>query len=103
MAEETRIEIWASSTEEDMRAAFPSFRKTPIQITSVEPSVLANNLKEVLAAFQQILDAQPNPSSGYCVEEIELSLGVNGIGGFALIGKVEAGMQASVKVKLKKR
>jgi hypothetical protein len=102
MNEERKVEIWQSVSESDVKAALPTFGRSRVQVTQVDAPDLAKNLKNLLANFQELLDEQPQTSTGYHIEEIELSLGVNGKGGFALIGMVEAGVQASVKVKLKK-
>jgi len=42
-------------------------------------------------------------ASKYEVDEVELSFGVNASGSIALIAKLEAGAQAAIKVKLKRR
>lgn len=103
MSNERTIEIWEAETADtDTKHALPTFNKARVKSTEVDMTVLSGNLKEVLADFQTLLDKQPESKSGYYVDEIELSLGVNGKGSFALIGKLEAGMQASIKVKIKR-
>ncbi|ASK18620.1 Pepco domain-containing protein [Halomonas sp. N3-2A] len=97
------IEIWEpEAAESETKHALPTFGKSRVKSTEVDLTVLSGNLKEVLADFQTLLDEQPESKSGYYVDEIELSLGVNGKGSVALIGKLEAGMQASIKVKIKR-
>lgn len=68
----------------------------------VNITVLSDNLKEVLTNFQQLVNDIPKPASGYFIDEIEINLGVNGSGGIALIGKMEVGMEAAIKVKIKR-
>lgn len=80
------------------------FGKTPIGLGSFNVDVvnLSDNLKEVLTNFQEIVNDVPKPASGYFIDEIEINLGVNGSGGVALIGKLEVGMKAAIKVKIKR-
>ncbi|MGA7893062.1 MAG: hypothetical protein WCA49_07550 [Candidatus Sulfotelmatobacter sp.] len=66
-------------------------------------SVLSGNLKQTLADFQVMMDDLPKSASGYCIEEVELSMGVTGSGGIALIGKLEVGVEAAIKVKIKRK
>lgn len=97
------IEVWDLDEESgNKKHALPSLGKTRIKATQVDMAVLTGNLKEVLTDFQTVLDEQPESKSGYYVDEIELCLGVNGEGSVAFIGKLEAGMQASIKVKIKR-
>lgn len=102
MTESSKIEIWTSESDDDRRAALPTLGKARIEVTHVEASVLSQNLKEFLAQFRSIFEDQEMSSSGYSIDEIELSLGVNAKGGVALLGKIEAGATASIKVKLKR-
>jgi hypothetical protein len=102
MSEDTKIEIWQTVTDSDNRAALPTFGKARGQVVEVDASVLTSNLQKLLREFQKVLDEQPESPTGYRVEEIELNLAVSGKGGFTLIGMVEAGVQASVKVKIKR-
>lgn len=69
----------------------------------IDMSVLSGNLKQTLADFQKIMDGLPKSASGYSIEEVELSMGVNGNGGIALIGKLEVGVEAAIKVKIKRK
>ncbi len=102
MSQPRKIEIWTFQSAEDTRSALPTLGKVRTEVTRVEISVLSKNLTEFLAGFQQLLEGTPAPKAGYYVDEIELNLGVNGSGGIALFGKIEAGVEAGIKVKLKK-
>lgn len=73
-----------------------------IKAYQVDMSLLSNNLRETLADFQQMMDGIPESISGYRIEEIELNLGVSGNGGIALIGKLDVGMEAAIKIKIKR-
>ena len=68
----------------------------------IDMSLLTNNLRETLADFQKMMDGIPKSASGYCIEEIELNLGVTGNGGIALIGKLDIGVEAAIKIKIKR-
>ncbi|MGT2465820.1 Pepco domain-containing protein [Mesorhizobium atlanticum] len=57
----------------------------------------------LLAQVQSALEKAQQAASSFTVEEIDLNIGINAKGGLALIGKVEAGMEAGIKVKLKRR
>jgi hypothetical protein len=96
------VEIWESQPVSTKKAALPALGTTAIRVSQVDVEVVSDNLASVLATFQQMLEKQPRSASGYYVDEIEISFGVSGSGGIALIGKVEAGVEASIKVKLKR-
>ncbi|NPX94441.1 hypothetical protein DZ977_005965 [Pseudomonas aeruginosa] len=97
------IEVWdIETTETATRNALPTLGRLKPSTTEVDVETLSENLRAVLSKFQAVLDEQPVAQSGYCVDEIEVSLGVNGKGSIALIGKLEAGMQAGIKVKFKR-
>jgi len=103
MSNERTIKIWgAEAVDTDTKHALPTFGKNPVSSTEVDMAVLSSNLKEVIIDFQALLDEQTKSRSGYFVDEIELSLGVNGKGSIGLIGKLAAGMQAGIKVKIKR-
>lgn len=104
MSNRRTIEVWESDVEEtgDKKHALPSFGKARIKTIEVDMAILTGNLKDVLTEFQSVLDEQPESKSGYYIDEIELCFGVNGKGSVALIGKLEAGVQASIKVKIKR-
>jgi hypothetical protein len=97
------IEIWdIETTDTATRNALPSLGRSRTTTTEVDLDTLSENLKAVLSRFQAVLDEQPVAKTGYRVDEIEVSLGVNGKGSIALIGKLEVGMQAGIKVKFKR-
>jgi hypothetical protein len=97
-----KIEVWEIDSL-DTKAALPTFGKAQIKATQVEVSVLSSNLKEVIKSFQAVLDEQSDSTDGYYIDEIELNLVVKGNGSIALIGKLEAGVEAGIKVKLKRK
>jgi len=101
----SEIEIWSIESKSNIKAGLPTLGKASkrIESTHVDVVTLSENLNNFLAEFQKVLEKQPTSKSGYEIDEIELSLGVSANGGIALLGKLEAGMEASIKVKLKKR
>jgi hypothetical protein len=97
------IEVWGPTTENEAKAALPRFgAMTRVESAQVDTDVLAKNLRDLIESFQRIADSGPVSPNGYVIEEIELSLGVNANGSIALIGKLEAGMSAAMKVKLRR-
>lgn len=100
------IEIWTLRDDEGPeRAALPRLGTGRVfDVSYVDPAVLADNLRDLLSHFQSLsLDREMQAEHGFAVQEIELSLGINGKGGIALLGKIEAGVEAGVKVKLIRR
>jgi len=104
------IEIWTSLTVPDSptlqeKAAPPSLGFTGVfGISHVDPTELTKNLRDFLSHFQSLaLDPEVQGGPDFAVQEIELSLGINGKGGIALVGKIEVGVAAGIKVKLVRR
>lgn len=102
MSESKEIEVWTTSHGDDAKAALPQLGRARYETTRVQISVLSKNLMEFLAEFQAVFQEPPSVSSGFHVDEIELNLGVNGSGGIALFGKLEVGVEAGIKIKLKR-
>jgi len=101
---EPRIEIWTQPAQPEGKAALPTLRRSaPIEVSEVRVSDLAENLGDLLAQVQSAFEKAQHVASSLAVEEIELNIGINAKGGVALIGKFEAGMEAGIKVKLKRR
>jgi hypothetical protein len=97
-----KIEIWTTAPDADIKAALPTFSKTRIEVTHVAASALSKNLTNFLTDMQAVFEMSPSVTPGFHIDEIELNLGVNSQGGVALIGKLEAGVQVGIKVKLKR-
>lgn len=100
-----KIEIWSNYSESSIKRGLPPLGKATkmIESTIVDTATLSDNFTNFLSDFQKILEKQPKSKSGYEIDEIELSLGVDAKGGIALLGKLEAGVQAGIKVKLKRK
>lgn len=100
------IEVWTFRDDQGSeKAALPRQGITGVfDISVVDPVVLTDNLRDFLSHFQALaLDPEVQVKHGFVVSEVELSLGINGKGGIALLGKVEVGVAAGIKVKLIRR
>lgn len=98
---ELKLPIWTYTSECEPKSALPSLGRAQLQITEVDVHVVTANLKRVIAEFNTLLESGPK-SGGFEVDSIELHFGVNASGAIALIGKLEAGMEASIKVTLRR-
>ena len=91
------------SSESGGQAALPRLGNlSAIQAVDADPDVLSRNLQRFLSSFQIVLAEQPREIAGYEIDEIELNLAVSASGGIELIGKLSTGLQAGIKVKLKR-
>jgi hypothetical protein len=97
------IEIWTPAPAPEGKAALPMLGRQRLEVGEIRVSDLADNLGSLLADVQTAFEKAQLAASAYAIEEIELSIGVNAKGGLALIGKLEAGMEAGIKVKLKRK
>ena len=103
MKTERKIEILVPVVTTDSKHGLPSLGKSRFQATMVDPAVVSENLKHILSDLQSVLDELPKSTTGYYVDEIELNLGISGNGSVALIGRLEAGVEAGIKVTLKRK
>lgn len=94
------LTIWSDESGSGGKAALPLPLLPTKRITQVAADTVAQNLKEVVESFDEILVEMGTSKSGFMLEEIEISLSVNAQGGVELLGKLSAGAQASIKVKL---
>jgi hypothetical protein len=97
------VEVLMPLTSEGPKAALPSLGRASIELTRVPLEMLTNNLQEFIKRFQMSIDTGDLGDSEYVLDEIELSLELTATGGVALIGKMEAGANAAIKVKLKRK
>ncbi len=96
------IAIWATDTNGNKQSALPKIARKVVATTQVSAEVLSDNLKAFVKNFQDVIDPG-NDIGGFVIDEVELSLVVNAKGGIELLGKLEVGAQASMKIKLKRR
>lgn len=101
----TKIIVW-STTEDETKSesALPTLgnKKKQILVTenTVDSKVVTDNLKSFIDSLQPMLESQPTEGK-YIVDEIEINLGVSANGKIGIIGQLSAGLEASVKVKIK--
>lgn len=92
------------SAEEKVRAAYPLGRATPRNIhVSLDDAVVEENMILMINKFGNRLLAPTPPEQGFEIDEIELTLSIDAKGGVSLIGSVEVGGHAGIKVKLKRK
>lgn len=105
-----KMEIWAVSQDEAQRH-FWSRQKgevgsetttgTSLQLIEIDGEQIRARLTSLIAEFDSLVTA-PREGSKLQVDEIELAFVVSASGGVQLITKLEAGAEASIKVKLKR-
>lgn len=83
-----------------VRSFAPSKKLTEKRVNSEN---LKKNLKEYLSDLQSLFDDIASTSDDFELDEIELHLMVNGNGSVGIVAKAEAGMEAGIKVKFKRK
>lgn len=97
------ISVWVQDADIVQKSALPDLaRKTAVTGVQVQADILRENIRRYVAEFGDILSEPITEDAGYHIDEIELALSVNASGGIELIGKVALGVQAAIKVKLKR-
>lgn len=92
------------AVEASTKAALPQLaRQAVLKSVEVSGDVLRENLKAFLTKFAGLLEDGFLTDTHAAIDEIELSLVITANGGIELVGKLAAGSQAGVKVKLKRR
>jgi hypothetical protein len=98
-----KIDIWTDEDRPFGKAAVPRMATLTKHIASASSDALSQNLETFLQSFDKIVTEASSSINNFYVDEIELSLVVNGKGGIELLGRLEAGAEASIKVKLRKK
>jgi len=99
-----KIRVWTEPTHTGRKAALPRLAdRVTAEVVEVDSSALSENLKVFLRKIQATIEDSSVEGSSYSIDEVELTLAVNASGGIELVGKLSAGAQAGIKVKLKKR
>jgi hypothetical protein len=102
-----KLQIWAIDDEGDLtKDAIPGFgrgqaelAKAALVLTELDAGELRGQIEAFLSEFSQIVE----PVQGsFGIDEIELALTVNASGGVALIGKLEAGAEAGIKITIRR-
>lgn len=102
----SKIPVWAV-IEETMEAkgAIPGINSSPsgrgrvLELIELDSGELRSRIEAILSEFSEI--TEPKQAS-FVIDEIELALTVNAKGGVALIGKLEAGGEAGIKVTMRR-
>jgi hypothetical protein len=96
------IRIWADEEPPPGKPAVPMADLTR-RVAVVTNEFVAENLQKFMRAFDPVIEGMSSAAGRFYVDEIEVSLAIDAKGGVQLIGKMEAGAQATLKVKLKRR
>jgi hypothetical protein len=102
MTTKKTIAVWTAKDSSRQKSALPTPTEALKTVAQVDPEILANNLTDYLQLFDGVLVDRFPKKSGFQVEEIEIGLVVNAHGGVELIGKIDVGAEASIKVTLKR-
>ena len=102
MTRKQTISVWTSGSADNTKAALPTLTRRTTAVVEVETDLIAENLNAFMEKFRPIVESQ-DQKSAFIIDEVELSLAVNAKGGIELLGKLEAGAQAGIKIKLKRR
>ena len=98
------LSVLVETNDNAGRSAFPRVGQPPtLSTVALDATLLADNLRTTLQTLEAVLEEQPSTVAGFELDEIEFSLTVNASGGFELVGKASAGIEAGIKIKLKRR
>lgn len=102
---ETIVVLVAGSETDSMKSALPTLGKALAnKAVEVSAEVVTNNIQQFVLNFSPLLQNTSQDAGKVYIDEIELSLVVTASGGIQLLGSAaQAGVQAGVKVKLKRR
>jgi hypothetical protein len=108
MTKKGSISVWTTATAERSKAALPRLgggvvAASATEVVSVSLDTVRKNLNAFLEQIGPLLDPPREALKNYEIEEIELSIAISGSGGIELVGKLEAGAQAGMKIKLKRK
>jgi|SRR5687768_10687613 len=106
-----KIEVWALSDDpskhfwERKRAGevLGELGSPPLELIEIEGRELRTRIRAVIAEFDGLVAEKEADSGGLSIAEVELGLAINVKGGVQLITKFEAGAEASIKVRLRRR
>ena len=97
------ITVWTTFSGDDTQNALPSFTKGTIKAVQVTSDTLAKNLESFLSNLESVIQVNPPNDSPFYIDQMELNLAVNASGGIELLGKLEGGAQAGIKITLKRK
>jgi hypothetical protein len=109
MADEDSISIWtaAEAAIGTSKAALPKLgggiTAGATEVVSVSVDTVRKNLSVFLEQIGPLLESSGEALKNYDIDEIELNIAINASGGVELVGKLQAGAEAGLKIKLKRR
>jgi len=108
MSEEESIRVWTDElVDTGRKAALPTLGRTAANVAArsieVSKDTLLTNIEGFLVQFAPLVEGNPIANTNVVIDEIELSLTISASGGVELLGKLNAGAQAGIKVKLKRK
>ncbi len=101
---EKTIGVWTEAPQEAIKAATPLpaiGSSGAMKVVQVGISTISANISGFIRDFESNLSKELPTDSRFVVDEIELTLAITASGGVELVGKLSAGAQAGIKVKLK--
>lgn len=72
-------------------------------LTEIDPEVLSKNLEPIIKVFSGMFKAGDENNDACHVDQIEIHLNVNAKGGIELIGSLQAGVEAGIKIILTRK
>lgn len=105
MKDEDKISVWVDEAVDDAaKAALPKLARHAVAKTvEVSGDALRDNIRSFVSKFATLLDEGNLGDTNVVIDEIELSLAVTASGSIELLGKLAAGGQAGIRVKLKRQ
>lgn len=100
----TEVTVWIPEEVRSERDGLPSFRAGREQVlkpVKVDPNTVAESLQGILSALTPVIEAEPT-KKGLVIDELELGLTISADGEVGFIASVSAGIEASIKLKLKR-
>lgn len=96
------ISLWVEESAV-IKRGMPGFGKNVSALNKVETKTISSNLKKFLKEIQETLDGQPDSIAGYEIDNVVLNIAVTANGGIELIGKMSAGVTASMSITLQRK
>lgn len=100
---DSHITVWTTESTPNTKAALPSLAKPVAQSVTVSVDTLTQSLNRFMQSLEPLTKIDAPKDSAFVIDELELTLAVNAKGGIELVGKLEAGVQAGIKIKLKRK
>lgn len=102
----TKVTVWVpteiTGTQRDALPSFRGGRETVLKPVKVEGARIANSLRDILRSLAPVVESAPI-GKGLVMDELELSLTISADGEVGFIASVSAGMETSIKLRLKRQ